>query len=70
MNVYRERMCAALDMVISSARSEIYECQELIGKRTLGMTQEQHDQYYRQRVIEAKDALDWLQSRLGKLRLE
>jgi hypothetical protein len=69
MDIYQERLYAALDMVMSAARSEIAQCQELIGQTPIpGRSQQEHDNYYRVRKNEAEDVSGWLHWQMRKIR--
>ena len=51
----------ALGVVARELRTEKSQCQELIGANPLmGWSQEKHDNYYRQRKIEAEQAARWV----------
>jgi hypothetical protein len=55
----------ALAVVSRELRTEIAQCDELIGMtpRFHQWTQEKHDQYYRTRKIEAEQAARWVFAR-------
>ena len=68
MDVHKDRFYAALGIVMSAARSEIAQSENLIGGTPLmGWTQEEHDAYWRQRKIEAEEVYRWVHWQMRRI---